>query len=64
MRAKMIPVESFYIGGDTEAKATERYLRSGFGNLKTKIAYKRYSDYVEWLGKRKAALPTDPGESA
>lgn len=52
MKAKMIPVESFYEGGDTEAKATERYMRGGFGNLKTKVSYKRYSEYVEWLRNR------------
>jgi hypothetical protein len=52
MKAKMIPVESFYEGGDTEAKATERYMRGGFGSLKTKVSYKRYKEYVEWLRKR------------
>lgn len=57
MKAKLIPVESFYEGGDTEAKATERYLRGGFGSLKTKVAYKRYSEYIEWLRNR-----SSPGE--
>ena len=37
---------------DTEVKATKRYLEGGFGSLKTKIAYKRYVQYVIWLKKK------------
>jgi len=37
---------------NTEAKATERYLKGGFGSLKTKVAYKRYAQYVTWLKKK------------
>lgn len=38
---------------DTVEKATERYMRGGFGNLKTKVAYKRYAAYIERLLSRK-----------
>lgn len=34
---------------DTEAKATERYMRGGFGKTGSKAAYKRYAAYVDWL---------------
>lgn len=34
---------------DTEAKATERYMRGGFGKLGSKAAYKRYAAYVDKL---------------
>lgn len=34
---------------DTEAKATERFMRGGFGKLGSKTTYKRYSKYIDWL---------------
>lgn len=49
MKAKVIPTENFYVPNDDEAKATERYMRGGFGSLKTEVAYKRYAKYIEWL---------------
>lgn len=44
---------------DTEARATERYMKGGFGKLGSKIAYKRYAKYVDQLNGVK---PIDPRE--